>query len=170
MCTMAALVAVLLLVADGGGQDVAKKEMTRLEGEWSMVSATADGQSLPEQSVKGGKRVAKDGVTTITLGGRAFFKATFTIDAVTPILNAPSFAFRGPTPKAPHRTHRRRFATRLHRGHQCRAARARRTGTALLPPAANEIATMRIVPVFSALFEACRVGQTVEPVRRAISV
>ena len=80
MCTVAALVAALFLVADGGGQDTAKKEMARLEGAWSMVSGTADGQSLPEPSVKGGKRVARDGVTTITLGGTVFFKAKFTID------------------------------------------------------------------------------------------
>jgi len=57
-----------------------KKEMAQLEGEWSMVSGEADGASMPEEMVKTGKRVAKDGETTITIGGQVYFKAKFTID------------------------------------------------------------------------------------------
>jgi uncharacterized protein (TIGR03067 family) len=80
MGKMAALVGILILAAGDGARDAVKEETARLEGEWSMVSGEADGQSLPAETVKGGKRVAKDGVTTITLGGRVFFKAKFTID------------------------------------------------------------------------------------------
>jgi len=60
---------------------VADPEMARLDGEWSMVSGEASGQAMPAEMVKTGKRVAKDGEVTITIGGRTYFKATFTIDA-----------------------------------------------------------------------------------------
>jgi len=73
-------VVALLVVAAAPAEDASKKEMARLEGEWSMVSGEADGQSLPEATVKTGKRVAKDGETTITMGGQLYFKAKFTID------------------------------------------------------------------------------------------
>ena len=71
----------MVLVTSGVvAQDAVKKEMALLEGEWAMVSGAADGQAMPEATVKGGKRVAKDGVTTITMSGQVFFKAKFTID------------------------------------------------------------------------------------------
>ncbi len=71
---------VLVLVAAAGAQDPVKKEMAQLEGEWSMVSGEADGFVMPAEAVRGGKRVAKDGVTTVTMGGQLYFKAKFTID------------------------------------------------------------------------------------------
>jgi uncharacterized protein (TIGR03067 family) len=77
---MVALIGALLLAGAEGGQEAVKKEMAQLEGEWSMVSAEANGQALPPESVKGAKRVAKDGETTITIGGQVFFKAKFTVD------------------------------------------------------------------------------------------
>jgi uncharacterized protein (TIGR03067 family) len=80
MRVIVAWIAVLVLVGADGAQDAIKKEMTQLEGEWLMVSGEANGQSLPEEAVKGGKRVAKEGQTTITIGGNVFFKAKFTID------------------------------------------------------------------------------------------
>ena len=52
-----------------------------LEGEWSMVSGQANGQAMPPEMAGTGKRVAKDGVTTVTIGGQLYFKASFTIDA-----------------------------------------------------------------------------------------
>jgi len=71
--------AVILLLA-GSAQDDTKKEMAKLDGEWSMVSGNASGQSLPEEAVKSGKRVCKDGETAITISGKVFFKAKVTID------------------------------------------------------------------------------------------
>lgn len=76
-----AVLALVVVVSAAPAEDAAKKEMARLEGEWSMVSGEADGQSMPEAMVKTGKRVAKDGETTITIGGQPYFKAKFTIDA-----------------------------------------------------------------------------------------
>jgi uncharacterized protein (TIGR03067 family) len=72
--------AVLVLVCTGSAQDATKKEMSRLEGEWSMVSGQANGLAMPQELVKTGKRVAKNAETTITIGGQILFKATFSID------------------------------------------------------------------------------------------
>src|SRR5436309_13849008 len=74
------LVVVLVLVATAGAQDAARKEMAQLEGEWSMVSGEANGVALPGETVKTGKRVARDGETAITFGGQVYFKAKFSID------------------------------------------------------------------------------------------
>jgi uncharacterized protein (TIGR03067 family) len=74
------VIAVLALVGAAGGQDAVKKEMVQLEGEWSMVSGEADGVSMPKELVSSGKRVAKDGETTVTIGGQVYLKAKFTID------------------------------------------------------------------------------------------
>jgi uncharacterized protein (TIGR03067 family) len=75
------MIAVLGLLGSAGAQDSIKKEMAQLEGEWSMVSGKANGQSMPEETVKSGKRVASDGETTIEIGGQVYFKAKFSIDA-----------------------------------------------------------------------------------------
>jgi uncharacterized protein (TIGR03067 family) len=74
-----ATVALSLIAADAPKND-AKKEITQLEGEWSMVSGIADGQPMPEQMVKTMRRVAKDGMTTVTTDDQIFMKAKFTID------------------------------------------------------------------------------------------
>jgi uncharacterized protein (TIGR03067 family) len=74
------LFVLLALVAAAGAQDAIKKEMAQLEGEWSMVSGEADGMAMPETMVRSGRRVAKDGETTITFGGQVYFKAKFSID------------------------------------------------------------------------------------------
>lgn len=71
--------ATLLLGADAPA-DVVKKEMMLLEGEWSMVSGERDGQKLPDEFVKTGKRTAKDGETSVSLNDMVFMKAKFTID------------------------------------------------------------------------------------------
>src|ERR1044071_6912396 len=67
-------------VAAAENDPAIKKDLNQLEGEWSMVSGTADGQPMPKEMVATGKRVAKDGQTTITIGGQVLFKAKFTID------------------------------------------------------------------------------------------
>ena len=74
------LIANLVLFGVGDAQDASKKEMSDLEGEWSMVSGMANGQAMPKEFVQTGRRVAKDGETTITMGGRLYFKAKFSID------------------------------------------------------------------------------------------
>jgi uncharacterized protein (TIGR03067 family) len=80
MRLIVSLAALVILVCASVAQDAAKKELSQLEGEWSMVSGQADGQAMPEELVKTGKRVAKDGETTISIGGQVYLKAKFSID------------------------------------------------------------------------------------------
>jgi uncharacterized protein (TIGR03067 family) len=79
MRTTVAVIAILVLIG-ADADDAVKKEMAQLEGEWSMVSGEASGTSMPKDLVSTGKRVAKDGETTITIGGQVYLKAKFTID------------------------------------------------------------------------------------------
>jgi uncharacterized protein (TIGR03067 family) len=57
-----------------------KKDLALLQGEWSMVSGSADGQPMPEEMRKQMKRVCKEDETTTTMGGRPYIKAKITID------------------------------------------------------------------------------------------
>jgi uncharacterized protein (TIGR03067 family) len=68
-----------LLAADASPEQI-KKDMARLEGEWSMVSGEINGKAMPDAFLKGSRRVSKDGVTTVTIAGQPFLKAKFTID------------------------------------------------------------------------------------------
>jgi len=72
--------AVVVLAGSLAAEDGAKKEMAKLDGEWSMISGQASGQSLPAEAVKTGKRICKDGETTITISGKVYFKAKVIID------------------------------------------------------------------------------------------
>jgi uncharacterized protein (TIGR03067 family) len=81
MRATATVFALLVLIGFVNGQDDAKKEMALLEGEWSMVSGEANGFAMPKETVQTGKRTAKDGETTITIGGQTYFRAKYTIDA-----------------------------------------------------------------------------------------
>lgn len=60
--------------------DAVKREMALLEGEWTMVSGQRDGEVLPEEYVKTAKRVAKDGVSTVTINGMVVLETKFTVD------------------------------------------------------------------------------------------
>jgi uncharacterized protein (TIGR03067 family) len=73
-------VALAVCLLAGADEDAVQKEKKRLEGEWSMVSGEIDRQPLPAEYVKGAKRVARDGETTVMIGGRLFMKARYTID------------------------------------------------------------------------------------------
>jgi uncharacterized protein (TIGR03067 family) len=68
-----------------------------IEGEWSMVSGKANGMEMPAAMVSTGKRVAKDGETTITMGGQVYFKATFTLDPSTEPKSIDYAMTEGPT-------------------------------------------------------------------------
>ena len=80
MRTILAAAVVCLLVAADNPSDEAKKDMAALQGEWSLKSGERDGQAMPEDFVKGFKRVAKDDVTTVTSNGQAYMKAKFAVD------------------------------------------------------------------------------------------
>jgi uncharacterized protein (TIGR03067 family) len=80
MRKLAVLVAVGLLAAADNPQDAAKKDLAKLQGEWSMVSAERDGQALSADIVESAKRIVKGDEVTILLGGQVFFKAKVTLD------------------------------------------------------------------------------------------
>jgi uncharacterized protein (TIGR03067 family) len=65
------------LAADG---DVAKKDIAALQGEWTLVSGTADGQPMADAMVKQMKRVCKEDEVTVTLGTQLILKAKITVD------------------------------------------------------------------------------------------
>jgi len=57
-----------------------KKDVAQLQGEWSMVSGSADGSAMPDAMRTTARRVCKDDETTVTVGGQLFMKAKFTIE------------------------------------------------------------------------------------------
>lgn len=57
-----------------------KKDMAQLQGEWSMVSGTADGQPMPDEMRRQMKRVCKGDELTVTSGGQLFIQAKVSID------------------------------------------------------------------------------------------
>jgi uncharacterized protein (TIGR03067 family) len=74
------LAAVMLAPAWAVENEAIKKDMAQLQGEWSMVSGSADGHPVPESMLKQMKRVCKGDETTTTSAGSLFFKAKITID------------------------------------------------------------------------------------------
>src|SRR5262249_36580034 len=71
---------VCFVLGAGKADDVIKKEMKLLEGEWSMVSAEREGSAFPEEVVKTAKRVVKGGETTTEVNGMLAVKAKFKVD------------------------------------------------------------------------------------------
>src|SRR6266581_6754345 len=57
-----------------------KKDLAQLQGEWTIVSASADGQSMSEDMLKQMKRVCKGDEITVTMGDQLYLKAKITID------------------------------------------------------------------------------------------
>ena len=75
------LAAVSISSACGGEENEAvKKDLAQLQGEWSMVSGSADGQPMPEQMLKQMKRVCKGDEATTTMAGQLYIQAKITID------------------------------------------------------------------------------------------
>ena len=60
--------------------EAVKKDLAQLQGEWSMVSGSADGQPMPVEMAKQMKRVCKGDEATITMAGQIYLKAKITID------------------------------------------------------------------------------------------
>jgi uncharacterized protein (TIGR03067 family) len=74
------LAAVTILSAWAEENEAVKKDMAQLQGEWSMVSGSADGQPMPAQMLKQMRRVCKGDEVTTTMAGQIYFKAKITID------------------------------------------------------------------------------------------
>jgi uncharacterized protein (TIGR03067 family) len=71
---------VAISLTAGEDNQAIKKDMAQLQGEWSMVSGTADGQPMPDDMRKQMKRVCKGDEITVTAGGQLFIKAKVSID------------------------------------------------------------------------------------------
>jgi len=71
-----------VLIAPGSAEEnsAAKKDLAALQGEWSMVSGSADGQPMPEQIREQMKRICKSDELTAMMGGQLIFKAKITLD------------------------------------------------------------------------------------------
>src|SRR5262245_8218194 len=74
------LMAVMVSPVPAEENETVKKDLAQLQGEWSMVSGSADGQSMPEQMLKQMKRICKGDEVTTTMAGQVFFKAKIAID------------------------------------------------------------------------------------------
>src|SRR5258706_162110 len=75
-----ALAPAMLLSNWAAGNEAVKKDLAQLQGEWSMVSGSADGQPMPEEMRKQMKRVCKGDETTTTRAEQVFIKAKITLD------------------------------------------------------------------------------------------
>jgi uncharacterized protein (TIGR03067 family) len=74
------LTALAISAAEPEASKAAKKDLALLQGEWSMVSGSADGQQMPDEMRKVMKRVCKGDEATTTMGGRMFLKAKISLD------------------------------------------------------------------------------------------
>src|SRR5258708_7955492 len=57
-----------------------QKDLARLQGEWLMVSGSADGEPMPGQMLKQMKRVCQGDEITVTMEGQVFLKAKISLD------------------------------------------------------------------------------------------
>jgi len=74
------IAALVVSLASAEDSDAVKKDLAALQGEWTMVSGSADGQPMPPEMLKQMKRVCKGDETTTTMNGKIFLKAKITID------------------------------------------------------------------------------------------
>jgi uncharacterized protein (TIGR03067 family) len=65
-------VGLLLAAEDAGNGRAARKELTKLEGTWAMVSGEQEGKKIPEDVVKTAKLVIKGDRHTVTVGDETF--------------------------------------------------------------------------------------------------
>jgi uncharacterized protein (TIGR03067 family) len=80
MRVFVSMAVMLLLVGAETPDEAVKKDLAKLEGEWSMVSGEREGQAIPEMYLKSGTRVFKDGVVTVKFGDMLLMTAKVTLD------------------------------------------------------------------------------------------
>src|ERR1051326_1314752 len=77
---MIALATAAVSLVRAADDEAVKKDLALLQGEWTMVSGSADGQAMPDQMRKQMKRVCKGNEVTTTMSGQIYIKARITID------------------------------------------------------------------------------------------
>jgi uncharacterized protein (TIGR03067 family) len=75
-----ALTTISASAARADDKEAVKKELEQFQGEWSMVSGSANGYDIPDAMRKDFKRVCKDDEITVTNGDQIFMKAKIAID------------------------------------------------------------------------------------------
>ena len=66
--------------AIGADNQAAQKDLALLQGEWTMVSGSADGYPIPDDMRQQMRRICKGDELTAMMGSDVFFKAKITID------------------------------------------------------------------------------------------
>jgi uncharacterized protein (TIGR03067 family) len=74
------LAAGLLIAGDEKKDDIAKKDLEKLQGEWVMDSHQYNGEKLAEETIKNYKRTVKDDHFTVVLSDKTVVEGTFTLD------------------------------------------------------------------------------------------
>jgi uncharacterized protein (TIGR03067 family) len=89
-CTLTAVAVGLLLIGlnslnatQEGKDDLAKQELKKLQGTWTMAGLEKDGEKLPEEKLKEAMwKVKMKGTSfVVTIGAKTIAEGTFTIDA-----------------------------------------------------------------------------------------
>jgi uncharacterized protein (TIGR03067 family) len=62
------------------GDQAAKNALQQLQGEWTMVSGSADGQPMPTTMLKDMKRICSGNELTVMMSGQVYFKAKLSLD------------------------------------------------------------------------------------------
>jgi uncharacterized protein (TIGR03067 family) len=78
--TLAVLVVGLLIAADDAKSDN-KKDMEKMQGEWTMASGERNGQAIPDEFVQSLKRTIKGNQYTVKREDEVINGGTYTIDA-----------------------------------------------------------------------------------------
>jgi uncharacterized protein (TIGR03067 family) len=74
------LAAVAVAAARAEDNQAVKDELAKLQGEWSMLSGSADGQAMPAEMLSSAKRVCKGDQLTVIIGGQTVMVAKITVD------------------------------------------------------------------------------------------
>src|SRR5215216_1302756 len=78
---LAAIVTALACLANAQETEEGKADIAKMQGEWSMVSGSADGFPIPDEMLPNAKRVCKGNETTVTIGPQLIMQATFSVDS-----------------------------------------------------------------------------------------
>ena len=73
-------VAFVISQARAGDAEAAKKDLAQLQGEWSMVSGSADGQPMPDAIRNQMKRIGTGDEVTVLMARQIYIKAKITVD------------------------------------------------------------------------------------------
>ena len=77
LITLATVTISLVRAAD---DEAVKKDLAQLQGEWTMISGSANGESMSAEMRKEMKRLCKGDEITVMMGEQVFLKAKLTLD------------------------------------------------------------------------------------------